>query len=276
MKNKTVKALTESAIMIAMATVLSLIKIVELPYGGSVTVACMLPIAIIAYRHKLVWGLSAGLVFGVIQQLISLNTLSYVTTWQSILAVILLDYVVAYALIGTAGAFRKSVKSRSLSLMLGVLLCSILRYACHVISGATVWAGLSIPTEAALGYSFIYNATYMLPETIVLCIAALYVGANIDLLADKPLRVRHEVKAFASAFALPLAGALVCGAVIYDTAAVFSRLQNGETGEFDIGQIVNVNYRSVIIVTGIALLLAAGLVIFRFCNKKQESKRDTK
>ena len=42
MKNKqtqALRALTESAVMIALATVLSLIKIIDLPYGGSVTIA---------------------------------------------------------------------------------------------------------------------------------------------------------------------------------------------------------------------------------------------
>lgn len=273
MKSKTVRAMTESAIMIAMATVLSLLTIIKLPYGGSVTPACMLPIAIIAYRHGLGWGLSSGLVFGVIQQLVNLGTLSYVTTWQSVLAVILLDYVVAFALIGVAGSFRHKVASRSLSLTLGVLLSSLLRYTCHVISGATVWAGLSIPTEAALGFSLVYNATYMLPEAIVLMTAAFYVGANIDLLAEKPLRARREARPSAVSFASPLAGLLVCGAVIYDTVAIFSQLQDGETGEFNITQIVNVNYLAVTIVTGTALLLALGLLLFKFYKtKKHESK----
>ena len=43
--------LTESAIMLAFATVLSLIKIVDMPFGGSVTACSMLPILIIAYRY---------------------------------------------------------------------------------------------------------------------------------------------------------------------------------------------------------------------------------
>ena len=91
MKNKTVRALVESAVMVALATVLSLIKIVDLPAGGSVTIASMLPVAVIAYRHGLGWGLGAGRVHGAIQQLLGLSSLSRVTGWQSILAVILLD-----------------------------------------------------------------------------------------------------------------------------------------------------------------------------------------
>ncbi|MBQ7200725.1 MAG: energy-coupled thiamine transporter ThiT, partial [Eubacterium sp.] len=65
----TVKRLTESSIMIAIGTVLSLIKLIDMPYGGSVTIACMLPVVIIAYRYGVSWGLFTGFVFGLLQQL---------------------------------------------------------------------------------------------------------------------------------------------------------------------------------------------------------------
>ena len=58
--------------MIAIATVLSIIKLVSLPYGGSVTIASMLPIIIISYRHGVKWGLLSGLAYGAIQQLLDL------------------------------------------------------------------------------------------------------------------------------------------------------------------------------------------------------------
>ena len=61
------RKITEAAIMIALATVLSLIKLLDLPYGGSVTIASMLPVIIIAYRHGLRFGLLTGFVFGIIQ-----------------------------------------------------------------------------------------------------------------------------------------------------------------------------------------------------------------
>ena len=81
-KNRTLP-LVECAIMIALATVLSMVKLAELPYGGSITIASMLPIAIIAYRRGMGWGLGSAFVYAVIQQLLGLNSLSYVTTWQS-------------------------------------------------------------------------------------------------------------------------------------------------------------------------------------------------
>ena len=62
----------------------------------------MLPIVIISYRHGIGRGLVSGLIFGVIQQLLGLKTLTFVTTWQSILAVIVLDYLFAFAAAGFA------------------------------------------------------------------------------------------------------------------------------------------------------------------------------
>ena len=91
--SKTVRALVESAMMVALSTVLSILKIVEMPYGGSVTVASMLPMIILSYRQGMGWGLGSGAVYAALQQLLGLNSLSYVTGWQSVLAVILLDYI---------------------------------------------------------------------------------------------------------------------------------------------------------------------------------------
>lgn len=73
MKNTKTRALVESAILIALATILSLIKLVDLPYGGSITIASMFPIVILSYRFGLRWGCAAGLVYGIIQQLTGLS-----------------------------------------------------------------------------------------------------------------------------------------------------------------------------------------------------------
>ncbi len=223
--------LAESGVMLALATVLSLLKLAELPYGGSITPASMFPILLIAYRHGTGHGLLVATLYGAIQQLLGLNTLSYFSTWYSIVAIILLDYVVAFAVAGLGGIFKKRLKSQALALVLGALLVTVLRYLCHVISGATVWAGMSIPTGAALIYSFIYNATYMLPEGIILVLVAYYLGSCLDFSKKLPVRVRR--------FAIPASdwvgiagGGALLAALAYDVAKVFSLLQDGETGEF--------------------------------------------
>ena len=116
MKQNKTRKLVECAVLIAVATVLSLFKLLDLPYGGSITLASMMPMILLSYRHGLIWGLGSGLVYGGIQQLLGLNTLSWVTTWQSIVAVILLDYVIAFAGTGLGGVFRKAVKNQAIAL----------------------------------------------------------------------------------------------------------------------------------------------------------------
>lgn len=273
MKNKKVIALVESALMVTIATILSLIKIIDLPYGGSVTIASMLPVIIIAYRHGFGWGFGAGLVFSIIQQLLGLSTLSYATSWQSVLAIVLLDYIIAFAVTCLGGVFRKCVKNQAVGLMLGSVLVCVLRYVCHVISGATVWVGISIPTAAALNYSFIYNATYMIPETIITAVIAVYIGSTINFRVDAPTRmVAAENSSSEGKLISALSGLAITGALIYDTIAIFSELQNAETGEFNITQIANVEWTPVIVVTALAVVIAAVLLIAKKAlnNKKAQ------
>ena len=259
------RMLTEAAIMLAFATTLSIVKILELPYGGSVTVACMLPIIIIAYRHGVRFGLITAFVFGVIQQIIGLKTLSYVTTWQSVVAVIALDYIIAFTVIGLGGVFRK-MSSQANGLMLGTLLVCALRFICHVISGATVWAGLSIPTNAALIYSIGYNATYMVPETIVTASAAYYIGSILDFRGDYITNLKKEGKA-----GIPvlnwISGLIIVGAIIFVAVNVFMHLQNGESGEFDATGFASVNWRLVGIVTVSSIVVAA--ILLFISNRKK-------
>ncbi|MBQ3483764.1 MAG: energy-coupled thiamine transporter ThiT [Clostridia bacterium] len=229
------RKLVESALLIAAATVLGLFHIVEMPYGGSVTVASMLPIVLIAYRHGTPWGLGCGFVYAVLQQLLGLKNLSYFTTWQSIVAVIVLDYLLAFALVGLGGVFRRTVRQQNLALVFGALLVSVLRYACHVIAGATVWAGLSIPTEAALIYSFGYNATYMIPETVVLVLAAYYLGSVLNLRSEQPKRlVAPRPEARTADLLAVIAGLLAVVALAVDVSLIFGHMQNPESGDFDI------------------------------------------
>ncbi len=263
------KRLTESAVMLALSTVLSILPLAQLPYGGSITVASMLPIVLISYRHGLLWGTGTGLVFGIIQQLLGLSNLSYFTTWQSILAIILLDYLAAFAAAGLGGAFRRLPILQRDALLLGSLLAAVVRYACHVISGATVWAGLSIPTEAALAYSLAYNATYMVPEAIVLVLVAYYLGSMLDFKKEQITRLPAVRTASRAANLLSAAAGLVSvAALIFDTVVVFSRMQDAETGEFNVSllkveAIAGSFWVPVLIVSLIAAIAVAAMTVAR-------------
>ena len=259
------RKITEAAIMLALATVLSLIKLLDLPYGGSVTIASMLPVIIIAYRHGVKFGLLTGLVFGIIQQLLDLNTLSYVTSWQSVLAVILLDYIIAFLVLGFGGTFR-NLSSQSSALLAGTVFACILRYMCHVISGATVWAGLSIPTNAALIYSIGYNATYMIPETIVTAVVAYYIGSMLDLKSDNITQLRRSEDNHTPVLKW-VGGLLLAGALVFDVRTVFSNIQNADSGEFDVTGFANVNWVIIAVISIIAII--AAFILFTLSSREK-------
>lgn len=275
MKENTItRKLMESAIMLALATVLSLFKLVELPYGGSVTFASMLPIVVVAYRYGIGWGLVTGLVYGGIQQLLGLHSLSYVTTWQSTVAVILLDYVIAFTMLGFSGAFRK-MESQPSGFFFGTLLASLLRYICHVISGATVWAGLSIPTGAALTYSLIYNATYMVPETIVLLLVGVYLSNMLDF-RQKDITAYARKDRTGRPVLRWIAGLILTCALVFVTVVVFGNMQNADTGEFDITGLNSVNWKPSIIVGAASAAVSAVLIALSYLGAKKTEAEEKK
>lgn len=275
-KNR-VRKLVECAVMIALASALSFFPILKMPYGGSVTFASMLPIILIAYRNGIGWGLGSGFAFAFIQQMLGLDNLSYVSTWQSVLAVIILDYALAFVVLGLGGIFRGKLKNQSTEMVLGTVFVCALRYLCHVISGATVWAGISIPTKAALIYSIGYNATYMLPEVIVTAVVAYYVASMIDFRKEKIGRISasdEKIKLPTSCIVLRIVSTTVAvAATVFDAVAIFSHIQDGDSGEFTFAHMGEVAWTSVIIVSAVAaVILVASCIAISVIKKKRESK----
>ena len=259
-KRKNLIWLCEGAIMIAFATVLSMFKAVDLPYGGSVTVCSMLPIMLVAFRYGMLRGIITGAVYGGTQLLLGMGALSYATSWQAAVAIVLLDFILAFAALGLVGAFRpKSNQNQAAAFVSGILIACAVRYLFHVIAGCTVWAGVSVPSSAGLVYSLIYNATYMLPETIVTVIGGIYFARTLDLCAQRlgPRSVTSAEQSKGSRIFMSAALFALAGVLIYDTAIIFGRLQNADSGEFDITGISTVPWAAVAILTAAALILVA-------------------
>ncbi len=274
-KNR-VRKLVECAVMIALASALSFFPILKMPYGGSVTFASMLPIILIAYRNGIGWGLGSGFAFAFIQQMLGLDNLSYVSTWQSVLAVIILDYALAFVVLGLGGIFRGKLKNQSAEMVLGTVFVCALRYLCHVISGATVWAGISIPTKAALIYSIGYNATYMLPEVIVTAVVAYYIASMIDFRKEKIGRISasdEKIKLPTSCKVLRIVSTTVAvAATVFDAVAIFSHIQDGDSGEFTFAHMGEVAWTPVIIVSAVAaVILVASCIAISVIKKNANS-----
>jgi len=169
-RNKTTStnAIAFGGLCIAASFVLSFIKL-SMPYGGSITLASMAPLFIYCYVFGFGKGLLVGIIYGLLQFIQSpyfLNVPQF-----------LFDYILPFACIAVAGVFKKFMP-KTPAILVGGAFYSVLRLASHIASGIIFfnmgWIEAELPiigSTAGLGsfaYSFIYNAIYMLPETLIL------------------------------------------------------------------------------------------------------------
>lgn len=175
------RRLTETAVMIALATALSYISFGNLPMGGSVTLFSQVPIIVIGYRYGVKWGALTGVIHGILQMLLQgLGNFAYVKGIVAYLILIFADYVVAFMVLGIGGGlFKKVIKNQAVALGLGAVVASVLRYICHFVSGATIWKEYAGDQPVWL-YSLTYNATYMVPELIISVIGVVLLALVLD------------------------------------------------------------------------------------------------
>ena len=178
MKKNLTRKLTESAILIAIATVLSMIKF-DLPFGGGVTLVSMFPLILISHRWGWKWGVLTAFVYSLIQLLFGLDNVGYATTFATALGVIFLDYVIAYTVIGLSGLFDLSLGKTRKSVAVGIAVTFVLRFCCHLITGVWIWGGwmpetfMNMTMTGPWLYSFLYNGWYMLAELVITEIVAM-------------------------------------------------------------------------------------------------------
>lgn len=176
-KNSKTRILAEGAIMVAMAFILSCIKVFNLPWGGSITLLSMLPVAVFSIKRGVKAGFFAAFVYALIQlgQGIAVDgLLGWGLTPVMLISCIFLDYIGAFTVIGISGIFRKKGLVGRLA---GTALAVLIRYIFHVISGAVIFhsSGMiweTFSTDNEWLYSTLYNGAYMLPEMIFTVIGA--------------------------------------------------------------------------------------------------------
>ena len=167
-RNKKTSMLVFSAVMIAVGTVLSMLKI-DFVMGGGITICAMLPLVMISFKFGTKWGVFTAFVFSVLQCLLGLDNVQYATSVGMAIAIVLLDYIVAYTVIGFSGMFKNKAKNFKSALVLGIAVTFFARFICHFITGWMIWDALW-PNEfgmAAPLYSLCYNGSYMLAEAII-------------------------------------------------------------------------------------------------------------
>ena len=116
----------------------------------------------------------SALVYAVLQMILGFSNVQYAQNiWQAI-AIVLLDYIIAFGVIGFAACFNGVLKNRYASIAVGTVVVLLVRLACHFISGWVIWEAM-FPNElgwAAPIWSIAYNSSYMVPEILITTIAA--------------------------------------------------------------------------------------------------------
>ena len=161
-----IRALCEGAILIALAQILSFLKVYEFPQGGSVTLE-MLPV----FFYCLRWGFAPGMIASVAYGILQLIFGFYAWHWQSIFG----DYLIAFSLLGLCGLFKNFPGG----LYFGPIAGAFARFLSHFITGATVWReympdeffGMTMTNPWF--YSLLYNGSYMLLD-LILCLIVLF------------------------------------------------------------------------------------------------------
>ncbi len=210
------RRITESAMLLAVAIVLELVAkmiIPEMPFGGQITLVSMLPVVLISYRHGVKWGLWAGVAYAMLEMALGAKTVAAAfqpgyfgdgTMLVNAIIMCLMDYVVAFTVLGVGGIFRNRIARPGIALMLGALVALGLRYLSHIVSGYILFSGWAewfftqdgfpawgawlvqnlSPKALGLTYSVVYNGMYMIPEMVLTALAALLL-ARIPKIVQK-------------------------------------------------------------------------------------------
>lgn len=176
-KNMSTQFIVEAGVMVALATILSYIKLYHMPQGGSLTAGSMVPIILIGLRYGVKKGLLVGVVYGVLQSILEpfvVHPIQY-----------LLDYPIAFGLLGLSGIgkrFYTRTSSRGLSyygaIVFGIFLAILGRFMGHLTAGAIFFKEYAGDQNAWI-YSAVYNGSFLSLELLV--------SAVIIVLIWKPL-----------------------------------------------------------------------------------------
>lgn len=172
LNNKRLLKLIEIAIFAGIGLVLDQLSFRIVPQGGSISLV-MLPIILIAFRWGTIAGVTTGLLVGILQMMFG----GYILHW----AQALLDYVVAFSVVGLAGLFKapiqkavqnQKIKALSTHIFVATFTCGMLRFIAHLLAGVIFFKEYA-GEQNVWAYSIIYNCTYMLPAIVITVVVAI-------------------------------------------------------------------------------------------------------
>ena len=187
-------ALVEGVMMLALAWALDFVCAM-LPFnsvwwvnGGGITIG-MLPIVYYGFRRGPAWGIGAGVVFSGLQMLMGWYV-PPANTWWAILLCVLLDYVLAFCILGASALFAKPFdeKRRLLGYGMGAAIVCLLRYVFSTLSGGILWGSYAFEGWNPWVYSIVYNGSYMIPNAILTAILVVLLCRALDPKTLRPMK----------------------------------------------------------------------------------------
>lgn len=251
-----IMAVAAGGICLALAEVLSIIKLYEMPQGGSVTLASMLPIILFALCFGPAWGLGVAFLYSILQVMIGAYIMSPLQ--------VLCDYTFAFTALGAAGFFAaksslRTVESNILrrlrlipywKIMIATVIAMLGRLVFSFISGIVFYASYAPEGQAVWLYSLIYNGAYLIPEAAITLLALFAMMETLRFHSTEQDTNRMSIREWIITILItliPLYGQIMLVVWAFDT--------NAKTGKKIWGRIV----LSVIIVLS-AVWLSASIV----------------
>ncbi len=200
-----IKRLVETSLFIILGLILSMIRIFNLPYGGSITIASMLPLVFISFKYGTKWGIFSGFIYGLISGMFGFSEGSFKgVNIGMVFFIFFIDYIVAHSVIGFSGLFRNCKKIKlSTKLVCGIIVGGCLKLFFHILSGTIFYGSYAqwffsqegfsqgeviLQTFSGFSlyfiYSLFYNISYMIPEIIVTCIVG-YTLSKVQYIKQK-------------------------------------------------------------------------------------------
>ena len=174
-----VRVLTEASLAIALAFVLGLIKVFQMPMGGSISLE-MIPLILLALRQGPLVGIVAGAAYGLLDLAIEPFIVHPVQ--------VLLDYPLAFGALGLAGFFQPTVRGA----ILGTVVAVLARFICHFISGVVYFASYAPEGWNVYIYSAVHNAAYLVPSLIVGVVVVLVLLRALEGAQPSRRQVRYR------------------------------------------------------------------------------------
>lgn len=150
------KQLVFAAMSLALASVFSMIKLIHMPMGGSITLFSMLFVTLVGYWYGIKAGVVAAIAYGFIQLMMGPYIIHPLQ--------MCVDYIFAFGALGLSGIFS----GKKYGLVVGYWIAILGRLAFSFLSGMIFFGSASADYNMLPAvYSLLYNGGYIVGEGIL-------------------------------------------------------------------------------------------------------------